>query len=60
MNKESPEIKRENLRRNELNRPSSSISGSNLADLVGSFNWKATLLLILIVIIGFVVFKVLF
>lgn len=60
MNKESPEIKRENLRRNELNRPSSSIRGSNLADLVGSFSWKATLLLILIVIIGFVVFKVLF
>ena len=60
MNKESPEIKRENLRRNELNRPSSSIRGSNLADLVASFSWKATLLLILIVIIGFVVFKVLF
>lgn len=60
MEREIPEIKRENMRSNELNQSSSSIRGSNLADLVGSFSWKATLLLILIVIIGFVIFKLFF
>ncbi len=44
MNKdhESPEERRERLRQEELKNPSSSVHGSNLADLVGGLNWKVT------------------
>jgi len=51
-NKETPEIRREKLRQGELKNPSSSIHGSNLADLVGGLNWKVFGILILVIIIG--------
>lgn len=50
--KETPEIRREKMRQEELKNPSSSIHGSNLADLVGGLSWKGTGMLILILIIG--------
>ena len=51
-----PEVKREKMRQEELKSPSSSIHGSNLADLVGGLNWKVTGILIFGVIIGGVYF----
>lgn len=51
-----PEVKREKMRQEELKNPSSSIHGSNLADLVGGLNWKVTGILIFGVIIGGVYF----
>lgn len=54
--KETPEIRREKMRQEELKSPSSSIHGSNLADLVGGLNWKVTGILILVLIIGSVYF----
>ncbi|UPO91020.1 DUF6366 family protein [Niallia sp. Man26] len=51
-----PEVKREKMRQEELKSPSSSIHGSNLADLVGGLNWKVTGILIFVVIIGGVYF----
>ena len=50
--KETPEIKRERMRQEELKSPVSSIHGSNLADLVGGLSWKATGILVLVLIIG--------
>jgi hypothetical protein len=50
--KESSEIRREKIRQKELKNPSSSIHGSNLADLVGGLGWKVTGALILVLIIG--------
>jgi len=49
--KETPEIRREKLRQEELKNPSSSIHGSSLADLVGGIGWKGTGILILLLII---------
>ncbi|WP_331279677.1 DUF6366 family protein [Oceanobacillus salinisoli] len=54
--KETPEIRREKIRQEELKKPSSSIHGSNLADLVGSLGWKGTGILILVIIIGGIYF----
>jgi hypothetical protein len=51
--KETPERRRERMRQEELKRPSSSIHGSVLSDLVGALGWKGTLLLIILMIIGF-------
>ncbi|RCW63898.1 DUF6366 family protein [Saliterribacillus persicus] len=51
-NKETPEIRREKIRQKELENPSSSFHGSNLADLVGGLNWKLFGILILVIIIG--------
>ncbi|WP_156856023.1 DUF6366 family protein [Oceanobacillus sp. AG] len=49
--KETPEMRREKLRQEELKKSSSSIQGSNLADLVGGLGWKGTGILILILIL---------
>lgn len=49
---ETPEIKRERMRQEELKSPASSIHGGNLADLVGALNWKATGILFLVIIFG--------
>lgn len=38
--KDTPEIRREKMRQEELKNPSSSIHGSNLADLVGGLGWR--------------------
>ncbi|WP_217896397.1 DUF6366 family protein [Oceanobacillus rekensis] len=54
--KETPEIRREKMRQEELKNPSSSIHGSNLADLVGGLGWKGTGILILVIIVGGVYF----
>ncbi|MYL34351.1 hypothetical protein GLW08_10770 [Pontibacillus yanchengensis] len=49
---ESPEQRREELRQKELNNPSSSVHGSNLADLVGGLGWKGTGVLIILMVVG--------
>ncbi|WP_396953846.1 DUF6366 family protein [Niallia sp. MER 6] len=54
--KDSPEVKREKMRQQELKNPSSSIHGSTLADLAGGLNWKVTGMLILVIIIGAIYF----
>lgn len=54
-NKDTPEYKREKIRQEELKRPSSSIHGSNLSDLVGGLGWKGSLLLILALAIGLII-----
>lgn len=50
--KETPQMRREKMRQEELKNPASSIHGNNLADLVGGLSWKAFGLLILVIIIG--------
>lgn len=40
------------MRQEELKHPSSSMHGSNLADLVGRLGWKGTGILILSIIVG--------
>ncbi|MGP4074003.1 DUF6366 family protein [Piscibacillus sp. B03] len=62
MNKdhESPEERRERFRQEELKNPSSSVHGSNLADLVGGSNWKVTGSLILIAILIFLIYAIFF
>lgn len=49
--KETPEMRREKLRQEELKKSSSSIQGGNLADFVGGLGWKGTGILILILIL---------
>jgi len=49
-NKETPEDRREKIRQRELKRPSSSIHGGGLPDLVGGLGWKGTGILILVII----------
>jgi len=56
---ETPEERRERLRKEELKNPSSSIHGSNLADLVGSFSWKGLLIIIILIIFIFILIKLL-
>ncbi|SDN63464.1 DUF6366 family protein [Alkalicoccus daliensis] len=58
--KETPAQRRERMRQEELKNPSSSMQGSNLADVTGGMGWKGSGLLILLVIIGFVIFRVFF
>lgn len=58
--KEAPEETRERLRQEELNKPSSSIHGSGLPDLVGGLGWKGTGILILVLIVGFIIYSVFF
>lgn len=58
--KETPEMKREKMRQEELKKPYSSIHGSNLSDLVSGLGWKATGILILLAILGFVIYAVFF
>lgn len=58
---EKPEERRERLRQEELRHPSSSMQGSNLADLVGGRSLKSTgvilLVLIVLLIILFLIFR---
>ncbi|MYL49885.1 hypothetical protein GLV98_10325 [Halobacillus litoralis] len=44
----TPEKRRESLRQKELSNPSSSVHGSNLADLVGGLGWKGIFILLII------------
>lgn len=52
---ETPEERRERLRHEELKQPSSSINGSNLADIVGSLGWKGSVVILLLLILGLIV-----
>ncbi|MFZ0447526.1 MAG: DUF6366 family protein [Bacillus sp. (in: firmicutes)] len=55
--KESPEKIRERLRQEELRRnPSGNIYGGGLQDLVGSLGWKGTVILILLIIVGSIIY----
>jgi uncharacterized protein DUF6366 len=66
--KETPERKRERLRQQELkNNPTGNLNDSfnranngSLVDLVGSLGWKGTGILILVIILGFIIYSVLF
>ncbi|MFM1651885.1 DUF6366 family protein [Brevibacillus sp. B_LB10_24] len=65
--KETPEEKRERLRQEEIkNNPTGAFGdgfnraeSGNLADLVGGLGWKGTGILILLLVIGYVIYKVL-
>lgn len=57
---ETPEERREKLRQEELKKPSSSIHGSNLSDLVGGLGWKGTGIVILVLILALIIFVVFF
>src|SRR5699024_4964423 len=50
--KETPEMRREKMRQEELKKPASSIHGSSLADLIGGLNWRVFGILILVISIG--------
>jgi len=56
---ETPEERRERLRQEELKKPSSSIHGSGLPDLVGDLGWKGTGIIIIILVVGFIIYTVL-
>lgn len=58
--KETPEERRERLRQEELKKPSSSIHGSGLPDLVGGLGWKGTGILIFVLILGFIIYAIFF
>ncbi|MFC4022349.1 DUF6366 family protein [Oceanobacillus longus] len=58
--KETPQMRREKMRQEELKKPSSSIHGSNLSDLVGGIGWRGTGILILLAILGFIIYAVFF
>ncbi|MCP8616190.1 DUF6366 family protein [Salirhabdus salicampi] len=60
LDRDTPKERRERLRQEELRNPSSSIHGSNLADLVGSLGWKGTGILILVIILAFIIYAVFF
>jgi Family of unknown function (DUF6366) len=65
---ETPEEKRERLRQSELkNNPTGSLhdalnrgSNGNLTDLTGSMGWKGTGILIVVLIVGYVLYKLFF
>ena len=67
-NKETPEQKRERLRQKELKgNPTGNLSDAfnranngSLVDLVGSWGWKGTGILILVIILGIVIYSVFF
>ncbi|WP_246231634.1 DUF6366 family protein [Sporosarcina jiandibaonis] len=64
-NKETPEEKRERLRQSELkNNPTGSLndglnrgSSVNLTDLAGGLGWKGMGILIVVLIVGYVLYK---
>ncbi|PKR78212.1 hypothetical protein CEY16_00175 [Halalkalibacillus sediminis] len=66
--RESPENRRERLRQQELknNKASNIGDGFNraqagaLQDLVGALGWKGTGILIIVLIVGFIVYSILF
>lgn len=53
--KKQPHETREELRQKELKNPTSSIHGSNLADLVGGMTWKQSLVLLGVIILILVI-----
>jgi hypothetical protein len=61
--KETPEIRRERMRQEDLKRNSTGnmndafnrANSGSLVDLVGSLDWKGTGILILVIIIGFII-----
>lgn len=57
---ETPEDRRERVRQEELKRPSSSIHGSNLSDLVGGLGWKGTGIIILVFIVAVIIYAAFF
>ena len=65
---EKPEEKRERLRQSELkNNPTGSLhdalnreSNGNLSDLTGGMGWKGTGILIVVLIVGYVLYKLFF
>ncbi|WP_026580947.1 DUF6366 family protein [Bacillus sp. J33] len=65
---ETPEDKREQLRQSELkNNPTGSLQDSlnrgangNLTDLTGSLGWKGTGIVIIGLIVGIVIYKLIF
>jgi hypothetical protein len=65
---ETPEEKRERLRQDEPKKnPTGALKdgfnrggNGNLADLVGGFGWKGTGILIIILIVGYVLYKLFF
>jgi hypothetical protein len=65
---ETPEEKRERLRQSELkNNPTGSLhdalnrgSNGNLTDLTGGMGWKGTGILIVVLIVGYVLYKLFF
>ncbi len=65
---ENPEEKRERLRQEELKKnPSGALrdglsraENGNLTDLVGDLGWKGTGILIIVLIVGYVLYKLLF
>ncbi|MFP5110699.1 DUF6366 family protein [Neobacillus sp. C211] len=67
-NKETPEQKRERLRQQELKgNPTGNLNDAfnranngSLVDLVNSLGWKGTGILILILILGVIIYSVLF
>ncbi|MHA7583334.1 DUF6366 family protein [Paenibacillus vandeheii] len=65
---ETPEAKRERLRQEELKGNSMGTFGDginraqlgSLSDLVGSLGWKGTGILIILLIVGYVIYKLVF
>ncbi|MBN9653385.1 hypothetical protein J0K78_03825 [Halobacillus sp. GSS1] len=57
---ETPENRRESLRQKELSNPSSSVHGSNLADLVGGLGRKGIGIFILLIIAGLIIYSLFF
>lgn len=65
---ETPEEKRERLRQSELkNNPTGSLndalnrgSNGNLTDLTGGMGWKGTGILIVVLIVGYVLYRLFF
>ncbi|MDR9854973.1 DUF6366 family protein [Paenibacillus sp. VCA1] len=65
---ETPEEKRERLRQEELKSNPFGAFGDgvnraqhgNLADLVGGLGWKGTVVIILVLVIGYIIYKLLF
>jgi len=65
---ETPKEKRERLRQQELkNNPGGSLrdgfnrgENGNLTDLTGGMGWKGTILLIVFLIVGYVLYKLFF
>ena len=65
---ENPKEKRERLRQQELKRnPGGALrdglsraENGNLTDLVGDLGWKGTALLIIVLLVGYVLYKLLF
>ncbi|MBU8773269.1 DUF6366 family protein [Cytobacillus oceanisediminis] len=65
---ETPEEKRERIKQNELkNNPTVSLNDSlnrgsngNLTDLTGGLGWKGTAIFIVVLIVGFVLYNLIF